>query len=251
MIKAFKIVTGFGAGEYTEIDREDVARAYHCFLTEGKMITKSGVALRGRNIMRIEPNWNGIMNWNDGYKPTANDLASIPKKNKNLAFNIMSSAKAIAGEAIKKNNTTLLAQPLKLSLPQSKLKRLSSKNSMEEQEPVQFPSIIEGINKKKDGTLSIKLGTPELEPHDTAKLFALGNMQVWVVLKETESTLHDLAIPEIIPEFKSDKTPSQRLRNTLFVLWKKKGEKGNFDVFYKQQMEKIINWVKDNIQAYE
>ena len=108
MIKAFKIVTGFDASEYFEIDTEELARAYHCFLSDGKMITKNGIALRGKNILRIEPNWNALMGWNKGYKPTAYDMTFIPKTKKDNAFKIMLLSKKRAATALQENNTQLL-----------------------------------------------------------------------------------------------------------------------------------------------
>jgi hypothetical protein len=52
-----------------------------------------------------------------------------------------------------------------------------------------------------------------------------------------------------LPEPKSDesKSPSQRLRNCLFILWKQKGKEGDFDGYYRARMENIINSVKEKL----
>lgn len=42
----------------------------------------------------------------------------------------------------------------------------------------------------------------------------------------------------------NQKTAAQRLRATLFVLWKQQGEKGDFEVFYRDRMEKLIDMIK-------
>lgn len=46
----------------------------------------------------------------------------------------------------------------------------------------------------------------------------------------------------------SDKTPSQRLRAVLYVLWERKGSNGEFEVFYVASMEKFINRIKQELE---
>ena len=43
------------------------------------------------------------------------------------------------------------------------------------------------------------------------------------------------------------KTKSQRMRSTLFVLWKQQGEQGEFTQFYGNYMEKIIENIKSKL----
>lgn len=113
---------------------------------------------------------------------------------------------------------------------------------------VQFSSIIDGVQKKKDGTLSIKLGSQELSPQDTALIFDLGNKQIWTALAETELTKEDIIIPDEVIEFKNDKSSSQRLRNIIFVYWKEKtAQTKTFDEFYKGYINKIIENIKDKL----
>ena len=114
---------------------------------------------------------------------------------------------------------------------------------------IQFSTIIDGVSKKKDSTLTIKLGTQELSPEDTAQIFELGNKQVWCALSETTITKDSLNIPEALAEFKSDKTPSQRLRNRLYIYWeKKRKEFVDWDTFYKEQMDKIGDYILNKLE---
>lgn len=112
---------------------------------------------------------------------------------------------------------------------------------------IQFAVIIDGVTKKKDSTLSLKLGTQELLPEDTANIFEMGNKQVYCTLSATEVKIDDLNIPETMMEFKSDKSPSERLRNALYVYWENKRKDLDWDTFYKQQMDKFIGHVKEKI----
>ena len=69
------------------------------------------------------------------------------------------------------------------------------------------------------------------------------------------STNDDIAMSDI-PEVNADsglegKSPSQRLRNVLYVLWQQSGSKGNYDVYYITQMERIIDSVKARLEPKE
>lgn len=111
---------------------------------------------------------------------------------------------------------------------------------------IQFSAILDGVSKKKDGTLSIKLGTQELSSDETAKIFDFGGKQIWVGFAETPLTRLD--IPEEVMEFKGDKTPSERLRGVLWIYWDTKTPKTQtFEEFRKIYMEKIIGNIKDKL----
>ena len=102
---------------------------------------------------------------------------------------------------------------------------------------------------KPKGCWQAKLQTEELskELKDQFTDYS-GNLGMFV-FSETDIKTEDLKdIPELKGEFKSDKSPSQRLRNILFVFFKQTHKDiDNFDAFYKTQMEKFISVVKDKL----
>ena len=114
---------------------------------------------------------------------------------------------------------------------------------------IQFSAMIDGVTKKKDGTLSIKLGTQELGPKDTAIIFDFGNKQIWNAICETELTKEQIEIPKEIQEFKNSKSSSERMRNVLFIYWQQFHKKTypDFEDFRKMQMEKFIDAVKEKL----
>ena len=118
---------------------------------------------------------------------------------------------------------------------------------MEDKKVIQFGGILDGAVMKKDQTLSLKIGTAEMHPNDMAQIFNLANRQIWVALAETALTKADLNIPEVVPEFKNDKTPSQRLRNTLYIYWKQIESTQDFDTYYRRYCEKQIEVIKDKL----
>lgn len=112
---------------------------------------------------------------------------------------------------------------------------------------IQFSAILDGVNLKKDGTLSLKIGTQELAPSETAEIFELGNKQIYVAMAETE--IESLQVPEVLPEMQGDKTPSQRLRNVLYLIWENKTDKKQtFPRFYEDYVFKLVENLKAKLE---
>lgn len=115
--------------------------------------------------------------------------------------------------------------------------------------PVQFSCQIEKISSNKDRTLTIKLETQELTKEDTSYLFDLQGKQIWAAFAETAVKKDDLNIPEVLMEFKTDKTPSERLRNVLYVYHQKNyKDQMTFEAYYKDKMNEIIERVKSKLE---
>jgi hypothetical protein len=112
-----------------------------------------------------------------------------------------------------------------------------------------IPCSIENVSTRKDKTLRITIGTQELTPDKTASLMTLWASGYGVMCFKGEQFSHDEQ--EIINSIKLSaqdlgaKTPSERLRNTLYVLFKD-DPKGfqTFDAFYLHHMEEVINMIK-------
>lgn len=95
---------------------------------------------------------------------------------------------------------------------------------------------------KADGSLSIRFCTSELATDEKVALMELQNQVIKVLLQPKD------AEPVGLKEFKNkfeDKTPSQRLRAVLFVLWKETDGTGEFDDFYRRRINSIIDKIKE------
>ena len=103
---------------------------------------------------------------------------------------------------------------------------------------IQFSAQIDSAKANNDRTLSLKVDTQELSSEDTAQIFSLFQKQIWIALAETNITREQLNIPEVVEDM-DKKSPSQRLRDRMFVYWKEKKVGGNFDGWYKEQLEKM------------
>ena len=104
-------------------------------------------------------------------------------------------------------------------------------------------AIISSFRGLSDGSLSLTVHTPELESFQKAEFMNLQNIN----LEATFQPL-DLKVPELkIDKDMDRKSQSERMRAVIFILWKQGGEQGEFYDFYQKKTEKIINYLKDQI----
>lgn len=102
-----------------------------------------------------------------------------------------------------------------------------------------------GAATRADGSLSLRFGTPELSADEKAAFMELQNMNLKMLLQPMGENPAELK--DVKKELET-KTPSMRLRATLFVAWRQAGEPGEFETFYRHRMENIINGVKRELQ---
>ena len=101
----------------------------------------------------------------------------------------------------------------------------------------------------KDGTYKITLNFNEVSPDTLTKVLMMNNKFAYIAMKE-EPFLNEEA--KALESLKSDevvgKTPSQRIRNVLYILWTKDNEGfQDFDSYYRFKAEKYISWLKNKI----
>ena len=117
---------------------------------------------------------------------------------------------------------------------------------------LQFSSYIKKISTLPDRTLKLTIETQELPPDDMAKIFDLMDKYCWLALKEQEAgaiTEDELDIPEVDKIEKDAKTPSQRLRNVIYIFYLQQNKgKEDFDTFYRRNVEKIIDRIKNELE---
>jgi len=113
---------------------------------------------------------------------------------------------------------------------------------------LQIETIIKKVSTLVDGGLKIEVLTQELKPEDTTKLFQLKGKSGFAVFKPARITEEDIIkLPEEIREFKSDKTPSQRLRAVIYLNWKQTSQKETFDTYYRKQVNYFIEKYKEKL----
>jgi hypothetical protein len=111
----------------------------------------------------------------------------------------------------------------------------------------QAPAILTRVSSLKDGGLSLGFATQELSNTDKVTAFEFIHQFGWLLFRENEFKPED--VPTKDAENDETKSPSTRLRNVLFVYWdQRKKNKVDFDTFYRQEMNKIIEVVKDKLE---
>lgn len=111
---------------------------------------------------------------------------------------------------------------------------------------VSLYGILDSISTMKDRTLKVVFRTNELSPMDAGILQSLVHEEGHVLFADVQ--LEEKDIPEGKPEFKTEKSPSQRLRNVIFVYWTQQGKPGDFETFRKQKMDQVIDFVKSKLE---
>jgi len=111
-----------------------------------------------------------------------------------------------------------------------------------------IPFQITKVSTLSDGSFSIVLNTPELDDAKGAQLLSMRRRQGIASLSlsdipgdlaaEMDKAAHDIGV--------MGKSPSERLRNALYALWKNSPttEVKTFDMFYNSEMEQFIESVK-------
>jgi hypothetical protein len=108
---------------------------------------------------------------------------------------------------------------------------------------------VENLSTRKDHTIKITLGAQELSPAIGSQLLSLMNQVCSVYISPSEIDGKEIKqIDSLEPDMPS-KSPSQRMRNVLYILYTQ-GNEGfkEFDSYYRHKMENFIDELKKNIQ---
>ena len=112
---------------------------------------------------------------------------------------------------------------------------------MEAKELIQIPAQVIDLKPYADKSWKLVFNTRELTGEEVALVADSLQGEGWLVYSPNkEVTDAD------IPETKADSggnSPSQRRRAIIFVLWKQRGSKGDFETFYRVSIEKLIEHI--------
>lgn len=75
-----KLITGWGTEEKHTVSGEEAHKAYYLFLHPNERgIFSDGLAIVGKDIRRIEPDYHSVMGWNDTHKLDNDDMSEIKR----------------------------------------------------------------------------------------------------------------------------------------------------------------------------
>lgn len=113
--------------------------------------------------------------------------------------------------------------------------------------PLKVPSQITRIQTMADGGLRLFVDTQEISAEDKAAVMELHKQIGWFLFSESQIKEEDvLNLPDIQLD-KGEKSPSQRLRAVLYLLWEKQGKKGSSEQFYRDYLERVISKLKEQL----
>jgi hypothetical protein len=111
---------------------------------------------------------------------------------------------------------------------------------------LKLQAIITGIRSKVDRSLGLSISTPELSSEEKTEVMNLQGVNVNLLIEPL-----DEEAPELLQVNKEieGKTPSQRMRAVIFILWKQLGEPGQFETYYLDKINRLIEALKNKIDA--
>jgi len=111
-----------------------------------------------------------------------------------------------------------------------------------------LPVILNPLSRRKDKSVKLSFETRELITEETLSLLSLEGSEGWLCFAPNQE---EIKVPDTYAEI-DEKSPSERLRNVLFVWYKQETEAGRyigiFENFRKERMEKIIEGVKSKLK---
>ena len=117
-------------------------------------------------------------------------------------------------------------------------------NDEKRHKALRFEAIVTSIRSRVDGSLGLGITTPELLTEEKVALMDLQNVLAEMIIMPKDEK--DVDMLEVKKEL-IHKSPSQRLRSVIFLLWKQTNEEQPFDVFYAGSMERIIEHLKTKL----
>lgn len=109
--------------------------------------------------------------------------------------------------------------------------------------------ILTGASTRNDGSLGLRFSTPELSPAEKTAIFELQNKNLKMLIQPMDGEISEI---QEVKAGLDEKTPSQRLRGVLFLLWKQQTKETDlevmsFEVYYRQYMERLIESAKNKL----
>ena len=115
-----------------------------------------------------------------------------------------------------------------------------------------FEGGIAKVSTLSDGSLSINIHTQELPDDIMMRIFNLRKKPGMVLISSESIGQKEVdLVEEYTSEFEvgKGKTPSQRLRAVLYVVWEQGDQKYDFPIWYESQMGRIIDKYKSTLDA--
>lgn len=102
------------------------------------------------------------------------------------------------------------------------------------------------VSSRQDGSVCFRVISAELRPSEAGLVLQYHGKACKVTIQPHEGAPDSLIT---VTTERESKSPSQRIRAVLFILWKQDGQPGTFDAWYENRMNLIIEKLKEKIDA--
>lgn len=112
-----KLITGFRPDQFHSINEEEAHKAYYLFLNpDERGVFDNGVALIGKDIRSIEPDYHGTMGWHPTHILASEDYHEIHQYRVDIKLKeALEKGKEVAEFIFKSGKKELLNEPLEIA----------------------------------------------------------------------------------------------------------------------------------------
>ncbi len=103
-----------------------------------------------------------------------------------------------------------------------------------------LPASLDNLSLRKDGSILLKFETREMSGQEISDILGFRNTLGWMQFSQNS----DFRPPPKENAVLDIKSPSERLRDVIFIYYKQGLQDKTFETFYSEYMEKIINSIK-------
>lgn len=111
---------------------------------------------------------------------------------------------------------------------------------------IQIPAQVTDFKPMADKSWKLVFNTRELMGSEVALLADNFQGEGWLVFKPNSDNIGEEDIPDNNAE-SGTKTPGQRLRAKIYILWKSKGSKGDFESYYRAFIQRFIDKIDEQL----
>lgn len=108
-----------------------------------------------------------------------------------------------------------------------------------------IPAQLDGVTPLKDGGVSLRFHTQETTTTDKVTLMEFYQSFGYLLFSANE--IKEADIPKANAYKDGGKSPSQRQRAVIFLMWQQKGGIGDFEAYYNTTMERVIDQLKEKL----
>lgn len=107
-------------------------------------------------------------------------------------------------------------------------------------ETILLPAMFDNLSLRKDGSVNLKFDTRELSGDEITKILGYRNTEGWLQFSQN----NEFKAPPKENAKTDMESPSERMRDVIYALYKDRNADGTFETFYATWMEKLIEVLK-------